>query len=121
MKVIIKGKKVEAKLPKPFKIKWVKALRSENYLQTEERLYNPFANDGKGGYCCLGVACAIQHPKLNLTGGWITDEIAKKTRKVPSILKGLDGNNELVKKLTKMNDSGKWSFNRIATYIEKYL
>lgn len=121
MKLLIKGKKVEAKLPIAFKKKWVKALRSGDYLQAKSALYDRTANGYKGGYCCLGIACVIQHPKLNLQGGWIIDDTAKKAKNVPSVLKGNEDNNELVEKLSSMNDSGKWSFNRIATYVEKYL
>ncbi|HTV69288.1 MAG TPA: hypothetical protein VMF90_12195 [Rhizobiaceae bacterium] len=33
--------------------KWVEALRSEKYRQTDSTLFND------GAYCCLGVACVI--------------------------------------------------------------
>lgn len=39
------------------KRKWIEALRSGRYRQTTGRL-----TDGEGGYCCLGVLCAIQDP-----------------------------------------------------------
>ena len=40
------GKRMDKKL----KAKWVAALTSEKYSQTQHRL-----RDGFGGYCCLGV------------------------------------------------------------------
>lgn len=46
-------------LERNFKRKWVAALRSGKYKQTVSYLY-----DG-GGFCCLGVMCALRGAKLN--------------------------------------------------------
>lgn len=55
------AKKLRAnfKLERNFKRRWVAALRSGKYKQTVGNLY-----DG-GGFCCLGVMCALRGAKLN--------------------------------------------------------
>lgn len=132
MKVKINGKTVEAKLPKRFKERWVRALRSGKYLQADSALYDKYANNNKGGNCCIGVAgnlCGIDNKMLGTKGlfsKWNNNvELAKK-HKLPNLLIGAassaeDDYNQVVDKLSTMNDSGKWSFNRIASYVEKYL
>lgn len=110
------GKVKDVKLPKAFKNKWIKALRSGEYSQTKRKLQD------KDGYCCLGVACRIIHPYMHFgTSGLIT----KQNIKVPKLLKGVAEKsdkmfNPVVAKLTFMNDDGK-SFKQIANYIEKNL
>ncbi|WP_159795740.1 hypothetical protein [Puerhibacterium puerhi] len=42
------------KLDPEAKEKWLKALRSGEYVQAKNKL-----NDGAGGFCCLGVLCDI--------------------------------------------------------------
>lgn len=51
------------KLPKKIKNKWIKALRSGKYKQTEGRLYDPETK----GFCCLGVLqeCVTGQVELN--------------------------------------------------------
>ena len=119
------GKKKDVRLPKTFKEKWLKALRSGDFKQTESALF-----DGNtGGYCCLGVACRIMHPKINLINKtFITQEDFNKKLyrlKVPSLLKGTASvaqseYNEVVDILSKMNDSAR-TFKQIAAWIEKKL
>lgn len=41
-------------------IKWVEALRSDKYVQTNNQLKNPKT----GAMCCLGVACHLINPFL---------------------------------------------------------
>ena len=55
------AKKLRAnfKLERNFKRRWVAALRSGKYKQTISHLY-----DG-GGFCCLGVMCALRGAKLD--------------------------------------------------------
>ena len=55
------AKKLRAnfKLERNFKRRWVAALRSGKYKQAVSHLY-----DG-GGFCCLGVMCALRGAKLN--------------------------------------------------------
>lgn len=55
------AKKLRAnfKLERNFKRKWVAALRSGKYKQTISSLYDA------GGFCCLGVMCALRGAKLD--------------------------------------------------------
>ena len=55
------AKKLHAnfKLERNFKRRWVAALRSDKYKQTVWYLYDA------GGFCCLGVMCALRGAKLN--------------------------------------------------------
>lgn len=95
-------------MDKKLKGKWVKALRSGKY---EQGLYTL---KKENRYCCLGVLRHIQFPNSNASqnGGWYLCERHQN-------LAGLDYSTQ--EKLSQMNDSGKWSFKRIATYIEKNL
>lgn len=83
------------KLKKSDKKKWVKALRSGEYIQGNGTLFY----DDK--YCCLGVAEKVCHFKRLLTGDHI-----------PKVVQF---------KLIDFNDKDKRSFNWIAYYIERYL
>jgi uncharacterized glyoxalase superfamily protein PhnB len=108
----------DVRLPLKFKEKWVAALRSGKFKQGKEYL------EIEGEYCCLGVACKITHPRLNLgEANFICDQDfnSKELSKirVPAILKG-DSDNKIVDTLAKMNDSGA-SFKKIAAWIEKNL
>lgn len=120
--MIIKGKDV--RLPKRFKAKWLKALRSGDYKQGKSALHNKTDNT----YCCLGVAAVVcgHKPEELITKGLFVeghfDTIALNNLKVPKLLIGYnDSTNPIVTKLTRMNDSGKHSFKSIAAYIERYL
>lgn len=107
------GKEKDVRLPKAFKKKWIAALRSGKYSQSVGYL------EDSDGYCCLGVACRIQHPKMKLYGDFINDFNFKRLRdvNVPKILKG---NIDLPKILSEMNDNGH-SFEEIADWIEENL
>jgi hypothetical protein len=50
------------KLQKVYVDKWVKALRSDEYKQTQGKL------KGEGGFCCLGVLCDVATPVLKEQG-----------------------------------------------------
>lgn len=116
------GKIEDKRLPKIFKDKWLKALRSGEYKQADGRLEDINIITGEKSYCCLGFACRIQHPNLILNGGYIELQVFKerlKNIKVPSILKG-NSFNIIVSKLSGMNDKGD-SFKKIATWIEENL
>jgi O-succinylbenzoate synthase len=119
------------KLPVKFKEKWVAALRSGKYKQTEGHLYD-LDNDG---FCCIGVAaniCGVSKDKLNnaslvnQTYDLEVYDIVKKTKKFPSMLYGHMNKfieleyNPVVDKLADYNDGGK-SFKWIASYIERWL
>lgn len=119
------GKVEDVRLPKGFKKKWITALLSDKFEQSTDYLFDEYNN----GYCCLGVACRIIHPKLKLN---FVRLITKKDFgkkyvkiKVPKILHGNADKsgkifNPIVLKLAGMNDDGK-SFKQIAAYIEKNL
>lgn len=118
----MRTRKIEKfKLEKEFGEKWVKALRSGKYEQGEGYL-----EDADGQYCCLGVACRVNHPRVNLTHkffidsdgqgkGYITKNLEEK---MPKLLRGTDSNNEFVKLVSEMNDEGQ-SFDQIADWIEE--
>ncbi len=111
----------DVRLPKRFKRKWLKALRSGKFEQGRGDLEKKNL-EGESTYCCLGIACRIQHPRIKIKGGWIDKENFKRLRDidVPEILKGDGESNQVVEKLADMNDSGK-SFAEIADFIEKEL
>lgn len=114
-----KTKKVE-KLPKAFKTKWLKALRSGTFIQGVHALETL-----EGKFCCLGVACRIQHPRIKLKDKGLLTESSRNFKRlrdinVPNLLKGNTDDNPIVAKLTRMNDGGK-SFKVIANWIEKNL
>jgi len=118
------GKKEDVRLPKAFKKKWVAALRSGEFKQCEGSLEDYLPNsEEKIGHCCLGVACRIVHPKMDLFQKGFADKGSFKSKlpniKIPLLLKG-DDENIVVKTLSEMNDKGK-SFKFIAAYIEKNL
>lgn len=122
---------VKVKLPKEFREEWLKDLRSGKYGQTEGKLA-----DGKGNYCCLGVACKTAgysdyylRPVDPDTGTAKTVEgdllffnsfIGKSNggfdlKKIPDILKG---ENKFASGLASFND-GLYSFEDIADFIER--
>ena len=122
--------KKEQKLPKAFKAKWLKALRSGTFKQGQGRLHEKI--EGEDTYCCLGVACVISGVTTRVLGkrGSIPNSVAFKA--IPDILKGiLKPTNVVACKLACMNDgtsdynvypSGKKKgFKGIAIWIEKNL
>lgn len=116
----IKGN--EVRLPKRFKEKWIKALRSGKYKQSKHYLYSK----GEDGYCCLGVAgivCGLDKECLRgyqlLEDGLGIEQIPKMI--CGSTVKSNEDYNPIVDKLTNMNDNKNKSFNYIASYIERYL
>lgn len=115
------GKMEDVRLPKQFKTKWLKALRSGEFKQGKYDLRNN--NDE---YCCLGVAAKISGASCITGKSFITKgEKIRGTKKIPTLLKGGnwgydDDYNEVVKKLSEMNDKGK-TFKQIAAWIDKNL
>jgi hypothetical protein len=98
------------KLPKVFKRRWLKALRSGAY----EKGTGSLLKDGK--YCCLGVACEIGGV-TKITGHSFISGF-KLPDKFPSMLEGSIG---VPGKLADLNDSKRLSFNKIADWIEENL
>jgi len=115
------AKKIEyPKLPPVFKAKWLAALRSGDFEKGQFTLHNKTQNN----YCCLDVACRINHKQKVLAGAFIDENTFKKDLdkiRVPKILKGDSDNNIVTEKLSDMNDSGKYSFKQIANWIDKNL
>lgn len=101
------------KLPKQFKTKWVKALRS-NLNQDSGTLYS---SDGNS-YCCLGVACKVAGvSKDRYEGhGYIT-ECIKNYQKVPVLL---HDEGEIPRGLAFLNDN-EVPFEVIAGFIQENL
>lgn len=109
----IEGK--EYKLPKRFKDKWIKALRSGKYTQGKYKL-----KTSGNKFCCLGVICEITG---NPTNGYeIIEGVNNIKGKIPKILLSKENYTpKLIGKLVKFNDDKDKSFNWIAYYIERYL
>lgn len=84
------------------KAKWVKALRSGEYTQTQNRYYSPET----GGYCCLGVLSCV------MAGRPMHEEASTQLSS--------QGMGTLADALVAMNDGGK-SFAEIADHIEAHL
>lgn len=127
------------KLPKKFKAKWIKALRSGKYKQGTEYLKyietdidDNFKETKEIRYCCLGVACEIAGAKvpykkhdLVALPNW--GEKIRGISKLPEMLVnkekdewGCIEEKPLLSKLATMNDKGE-SFEQIADWIEKHL
>lgn len=124
-----------AKMDPELKTKWVKALRSGRYKQTQQQLKS--IEGGKPYYCCLGVLCTVSRegkwndhadgfylcdvPRYELKDGSGVEfdlKLKDTLRNKPKVLFGLNvaTNNKLVK----MNDDGA-SFQAISDWIETHL
>lgn len=97
-------------MDKKIKIKWLKALRSGKFEQTNFRLKRTDAN-GVERYCCLGVLCEAMKEKYEPIHDFPSDETLKKA--------GLT--HYQTDKLTDMNDFEELSFKQIAAYISRNL
>lgn len=128
------------KLNREFAEKWVAALRSGEYKQGTNYLFN----ESKDSYCCLGVACVINNVDKNLlmSRGWPVDiKVSDRPSEIPSILFEQGSHNfEFTTLLATLNDSpserfikqllmngfnvrqnkmiGDFDFNDIADFIE---
>jgi len=121
--------------------KWVKALRSGEYLQGTGSLCKKDEISGGCEYCCLGVACDIlteddwvnpphwtvwsigKHEEFDIPShddkkGWGYSN----TSSFPSLknLKKMGLDVAYAQELAELNDKG-WSFEKIANKIEKDL
>ena len=102
-------------MPKEFRTRWLKALRSGRYKQVDSCLQNK-----EGENCCLGVAGRILRVSkdellTNVMPGELPD---KETAKFPICLVKFGKPTKFASKLANMNDEGK-SFKEIADYIEE--
>jgi hypothetical protein len=91
------------------KRKWVEALRSGKYEQTQGRLHLA------GAHCCLGVLCSVRGMKIGFNDQVIHGGVPAGYEPLHELV----GDKACVK-LADMNDHGK-SFAEIADYIEKHL
>ena len=104
-------------------MKWIEALRSGEYSQTERTLSD------KDGFCCLGVACKVYENEtgnklfVNEFGNFIEETLIRDYKCVREWLGLSSHDGEFHQStggriyLTELNDEGK-SFNEIADLIE---
>jgi hypothetical protein len=106
------------KLPIDFKEKWIAELRSGKYPQGRCALKTILG--GYCLYCCLGVAAEISGYRDIVGKQWIDNKMTK----VPEMLRGDDTENDLLDRLSLMNDGGRLpaqTFPEIADWIEENL
>lgn len=102
-----------------YKERWIAALRSGEFQQGS--LYLLAEDRGNKTYCCLGVAAHLFGDEYGIqrkeTCGitWFDTVFSCLPDKLSNAL-GLNG--EVQATLSRMNDSGKFSFNQIADWIE---
>jgi hypothetical protein len=101
-------------------LEWIEALESGKYKQCSDKLYDPETN----GFCCLGVACAINGVPITSNyyqrhGGAASLSNTTKTRAVMDKLhlRGELGDSD-DDCLASLNDNGK-SFEDIAQVLRK--
>lgn len=92
------------------KAKWVKALRSGEYKQGHGRL-----KTAEGGYCCLGVLCAVAGWSIDKKGNNLVGH-SEGYAKIWSVTRS----EQECRNLATMNDNLA-PFPEIADYIEKRL
>ena len=104
------------------KQKWVSALRSGDYQQTQNYLHT---NDG---FCCLGVLCDLYGKEHNVEWNLADDgnnyEFQDKKASLPSPVvewAGVEDCNPVIsfRSLANLNDTGS-TFNQIADIIEQH-
>ncbi|HEX5187784.1 MAG TPA: hypothetical protein VFV86_12930 [Nitrososphaeraceae archaeon] len=121
-------------MDKKIKRKWINALRSRKYKQTQECLRYIIKKDEKGnctyGYCCLGVLCDIVDKKgwsevsnggYNGHDDFIYKDKASDIDLPENLLADIKLSKEEMHELVHMNDSGGKKFYQIAKWIEKNL
>ena len=113
---------------KTIKRKWVKALRSGRYIQGASCLRS---EDNE--YCCLGVLASqmgkrwtkqlyAQAYKIVSKGDDTLDLYLDGVYLLPKSVQERAGlSKKIQESLSNKNDSGRWSFTRIADWIEKNL
>ena len=101
------------KLPKVFKAKWLRALRSGKFEKGCGCLYRSIDKS----FCCLGIACVV--------GGFKNLDKMEKYGYIKPFMKGkipdcIIGDTEIAMELTDLNDNNV-TFKRVINYIEKHL
>jgi hypothetical protein len=105
-------------MKKEIKNKWIAALRSEKYQQTQGVLHD------REGFCCLGVLCDISgldtwRDNDDGLGCYSFRDHFDELPPEMYMFSGLTVKDSST--LIKMNDVDEASFEKIATYIEKEL
>lgn len=142
---MMKGTKtVKVKAPKmkaAIKRRWVAALRSGKYKQSEGQLREVDYDNDRAvlGYCCLGVLCDVYaNSKAGAHAKWKDEGFLGETTYLPTEVRewaGLPGEDEascykpapgyhhetVQEALTTLNDVIGAGFKRIAAWIEKNL
>ena len=109
---------VPFKIDSDIKEKWVCALRSGEYNQTQSQLHNSIT----GGYCCLGVLAKLTGMQMDINGHGIVNEHGVGEGYGP--LRAIIGSEKIIETLWMMNDghgNRSHSFNEIADFIETNL
>ena len=105
------------------KQKWVSALRSGDYQQTQNYLHK------EDGFCCLGVLCDLYGKEHNVEWNFVEDLNFYRFQDHPTSLPfpviewaGVGSSNPSIPgtSLVGLNDSGS-TFNEIADFIEEHL
>lgn len=99
-------------IPKEFGEKWIKALRSGEYEQTNSTLVHYTSDEETDeiieihGYCCLGVACRVADLEVVKMAGYdlINDIQLSSDSPIPDILQETNYSHNLVDILTQLND-----------------
>jgi len=107
--------KMEYRLPKIFTEKWLVALRSGDFKQGKDTLFDS-VNDT---YCCLGVGCVVagmEKSKLSLKH-YVTSDFIEDYPELPKELQGTDFPLDLSMLLAEMNDNHCKTFNEIANWV----
>jgi len=106
---------------KEVKQKWIKALRSGRYKQTQGVLREKCNND-KDSFCCLGVLCNVLNRrkwKKDYNGYYSYDSYEDV---VPlDVRKEIGLTESKQNKFLSLNDEENYNFKQIADYIEKKL
>lgn len=114
----------------PLQKKWVKALRSGKYQQSDSGFLCEVLPDGKKAYCCLGVAAEVvlKLEKRKKAGYFIFGTGSSSFLEEFEAL-GLRSKLGRIEDprstsrpsaLAMLNDNRGWSFEKIADYIEKH-
>lgn len=100
------------------KAKWLAALRSGEYCQSQHFLYSHNRKDEQNGFCCLGVAAkaVFDYPlgRLEQLCSFPKDEFIGRLgpREADGKIASIQG------ALVHLNDELRWSFTQIADFIE---
>lgn len=103
---------------KRIKAKWLKALRSGKYQQGQDQLRGIDPTTAEYEHCCLGVLadCAGERWRQDYEGMRLAEHLYLPA----ALLKRYGLTDKQQKRCATLNDR-RWSFERIASYIQRYL